>query len=125
MTQKTTSRNPHLPGRSTTRHGAPFLVSFLLLSWVRSRVAGMSAPDASTPARDAIDAFLRHLAERDLSATTRRIRKTYLNEYLRHAQQAAAAGADGTDGDGTAAAEEPGGAAARPLTAGDLMGGDR
>ncbi len=45
---------------------------------------------ASTPARDAIDAFLRHLADRDLSATTRRIRKTYLNEYLRHAQQAAA-----------------------------------
>ena len=47
----------------------------------------MPAPDASTPARDAIDAFLRHLADRDLSATTRRIRKTYLNEYLRHAQQ--------------------------------------
>jgi hypothetical protein len=85
----------------------------------------MPDPDASTPARDAIDAFLRHLADRDMSATTRRIRKTYLNEYLRHAQQAAAAGADGTDGDGTAAAEEPGGAAAPPLTAGDLMGGDR
>ena len=51
----------------------------------------MPDPDASTPARDAIDAFLRHLADRDLSATTRRIRKTYLNEYLRHAQQAAAA----------------------------------
>jgi hypothetical protein len=82
----------------------------------------MPAPDASTPARDAIDAFLRHLAERDLSATTRRIRKTYLNEYLRHAQQAAA-GADGTDGAGTA--EGADGAAGRPLTAGDLMDGDR
>ena len=83
----------------------------------------MSVPDASTPARDAIDAFLRHLADRDLSATTRRIRKTYLNEYLRHAQQAAAA--DGSDGDGTATAEEPAAAAARPLTAGDLMDGER
>ncbi len=79
----------------------------------------MPAPDASTPARDAIDAFLRQLAERDLSATTRRIRKTYLNEYLRHAQQAAA-GADGAGG-----AEGDDGTAGRPLTAGDLMDGDR
>ena len=47
--------------------------------------------DASAPARDAIDEFLRHLAGRDLSASTRRIRKTFLNEYLRHAQQAAGA----------------------------------
>ena len=54
----------------------------------------MSAPEASTPARDAIDAFLRHLTDRDLSATTRRIRRTYLNEYLRHAQQAEAAGTE-------------------------------
>jgi integrase len=77
----------------------------------------MPAPDASTPARDAIDAFLRHLADRDLSATTRRIRKTYLNEYLHHAQQAAA-GADGGD-------ESTEAAAGRPLTAGDLMDGDR
>jgi site-specific recombinase XerC len=51
----------------------------------------MPALDASAPARDAIDEFLRHLADRDLSASTRRIRKTFLNEYLRHAQQAAAA----------------------------------
>jgi hypothetical protein len=80
-------------------------------------------PDASTPARDAIDAFLRHLADRDLSATTRRIRKTYLNEYLRHAQQAAAAEADGTDG--TETADGASGAAGRPLTAGDLMDGAR
>jgi hypothetical protein len=55
----------------------------------------MPALDASAPARDAIDEFLRHLADRDLSASTRRIRKTFLNEYLRHAQQAAtAAGAE-------------------------------
>ncbi|HET9079848.1 MAG TPA: hypothetical protein VFO01_04955 [Trebonia sp.] len=78
----------------------------------------MPVPDESTPARDAIDAFLRHLADRGLSATTRRIRKTYLNEYLRHAQQAAAAGSE-ADGDGD------GSAAARPLTAGELMDGGR
>jgi hypothetical protein len=82
----------------------------------------MPAPDASTPARDAIDAFLRHLADRDMSATTRRIRKTYLNEYLRHAQQAAAGQADGADG--SAAAEATDAAEVR-LTAGDLMDGDR
>ena len=51
----------------------------------------MPALDASAPARDAIDEFLRHLADRELSASTRRIRKTFLNEYLRHAQQAAVA----------------------------------
>ncbi|HEY3878174.1 MAG TPA: hypothetical protein VGM12_06195 [Trebonia sp.] len=56
----------------------------------------MPGPDASTPARVAIDAFVQQLAERGMSATTRRIRKTYLNEYLRHAQ-AAADGADGAD----------------------------
>ncbi len=76
----------------------------------------MPAPDASTPARDAIDAFIQHLADRGLSATTRRIRKTYLSEYLRHAQQAAADSAgDATDG----------GHAGAPLTAGDLMDGGR
>src|SRR3984957_20232971 len=82
----------------------------------------MPAPDASTPARDAIDAFLRHLADRDLSATTRRIRKTYLNEYLRPAQQSAAA----DDAEGAEQGTRPGdGPAGPPLTAGDLMDGDR
>jgi hypothetical protein len=86
----------------------------------------MSAPDASTPARDAIDAFLRHLADRDLSATTRRIRKTYLNEYLRHAQQDGAAASSTQEAEATAATEQSDDhAAARPLTAGDLMDGDR
>jgi hypothetical protein len=83
----------------------------------------MPAPDASTPARDAIDAFLRHLADRDMSATTRRIRKTYLNEYLRHAQQAAAAN-DAT-ADDAGHAKEDDGAPVRPLTAGDLTDGGR
>jgi integrase len=81
----------------------------------------MSVPDASTPARDAIDAFLRHLADRGLSATTRRIRKTYLNEYLRYAQQAGGGG--GADSGETEA--EGDGAPVRPLTAGDLMDGGR
>jgi len=65
----------------------------------------MPALDAGAPARDAIDEFLDHLARRDLSASTRRIRKTFLNEYLRHAQQAA--GAD------------------RPLTARELLDAER
>jgi hypothetical protein len=82
----------------------------------------MPVPDASTPARDAVDAFLRYLADRDLSATTRRIRKTYLYEYLRHAQQAAD-GADGQDGAGSE--DEAKGTAAQPLTAGELMDGER
>ena len=68
-------------------------------------------PGASVPARDAIDSFLRQLADRGLSATTRRIRKTYLNEYLRHAQQAA---------------EDPEAPdAGRALTGGDLMDASR
>jgi hypothetical protein len=82
----------------------------------------MPAPDASTPARDAIDAFVQSLAERGLSATTRRIRKTYLGEYLRHAQQAQAA-ADG--GDAEEQEQEQDGTSGRPLTAGDLMDGGR
>jgi hypothetical protein len=85
----------------------------------------MSAPDASTPAREAIDAFIQHLADRGLSATTRRIRKTYLSEYLRHAQQADATDAeetpDGPEGEDPQAA----GGERRPLAAGDLMDGDR
>jgi len=83
----------------------------------------MPAPDASTPARDAIDAFLRHLADRDMSATTRRIRKTYLNEYLRHAQQAAAGHVAVENGAGGSATVDD--ALAPQLTAGDLMDGDR
>jgi len=68
----------------------------------------MSSTDATAPARDAIDAFVSHLADRELAASTRRIRKHYLSEYLRHAQQAAlAAGAEG------------------PLTARDLMDTER
>ena len=80
----------------------------------------MPAPDASTPARDAVDAFVQYLAERGLSATTRRIRKTYLTEYLQHARQAEA----GPDGTGDADAPQDG-TGQRPLTAGDLMDAGR
>jgi integrase len=85
----------------------------------------MSVPDASAPAREAIDAFIQHLADRGLSATTRRIRKTYLNEYLRHAQQAGAADGEETSGepDTEGPAAEDG--ERQPLTAGDLMDGER
>jgi len=74
----------------------------------------MPGPGGSAQARDAIDAFLRHLADRGLSATTRRIRKTYLNEYLRHAQRASEDPADAADPD-----------AVRPLTARELLDADR
>jgi integrase len=79
----------------------------------------MSVPEASTPARDAIDAFLQHLADRGLSATTRRIRKTYLNEYLRHAQESEAAAAEANQ----AQQDEPGDdkPVVRRLTAGELL----
>jgi site-specific recombinase XerC len=73
----------------------------------------MSASAVSMPARDAINEFIEHLADRGLSASTRRIRKTYLNEYLRHAQEAARTAATA----GTAAVPA--------LTAGDLMDGER
>lgn len=44
---------------------------------------------AGTSARDAIDAFVRHLEERGFAASTRRIRKHFLEEYLSHALRAA------------------------------------
>jgi hypothetical protein len=48
----------------------------------------MPALSARTPARDAIDDFLRDLADRRLAVSTRRIRGHFLEEYLQHAQQA-------------------------------------
>ena len=49
----------------------------------------MPSQGAGTPARQAIDGFIRHLAERQFADTTQRIRRHFLDEYLRHAQQAA------------------------------------
>ena len=49
----------------------------------------MPAIDADTPARDAIDAFTRDLADRGFAASTRRIRRRFLDEYLHHALRAA------------------------------------
>jgi site-specific recombinase XerD len=44
-------------------------------------------PDARASARNAIDSFSRHLGDRQLAVTTRRIRRHFLNEYLDHACQ--------------------------------------
>jgi hypothetical protein len=49
----------------------------------------MPVPDAQSPAGGAVDDFLRQLAGRQLSGTTRRIRRHYLDEYVQHAQAAA------------------------------------
>jgi integrase len=51
----------------------------------------MSVPGAGDrrPARGAVDDFIRHLAGRQLSITTRRIRRHFLDEYLQHAEEAA------------------------------------
>jgi hypothetical protein len=48
----------------------------------------MSAREARSSANDAIDDFVRHLADRRFASTTRRIRRHFLDEYLHHAQQA-------------------------------------
>jgi hypothetical protein len=48
----------------------------------------MAARGARTPARDALDGFIRHLADSRFRATTQRIRRHFLEEYLHHAQQA-------------------------------------
>ena len=49
----------------------------------------MSVPDARSPASGAVDDFIRDLASRQFSSTTRRIRRHFLDEYLQHAQEAA------------------------------------
>ncbi len=49
----------------------------------------MPVPDASASARSAIDDFIRHLADYQFAVSTRRIRRHFLLEFLRHAQQEA------------------------------------
>ncbi len=49
----------------------------------------MPAPEGRTAAHDALDDFIGHLADRRFAASTRRIRRHFLDEYLHHAQQAA------------------------------------
>ena len=51
----------------------------------------MPAPEARRSARDAIDDFIRHLADCRFAITTQRIRRHFLGEYLQHAQQAVGA----------------------------------
>ncbi len=52
----------------------------------------MSALGDSTPASQAIDSFIRNLADRQFASSTQRIRRHFLYEYLGHAQQADGAG---------------------------------
>jgi site-specific recombinase XerC len=49
----------------------------------------MSTGENYRPAAEAINDFSRHLAHRDFSITTRRIRRHFLDEYLQHVQEAA------------------------------------
>ena len=49
----------------------------------------MSTGENRRPANEAIRDFIRHLANRDFSITTRRIRRHFLDEYLEHVQRAA------------------------------------
>ena len=48
----------------------------------------MPVLDLRTPASEAADDFIRHLARRQFSSTTQRIRRHFVDEYLQHAQQA-------------------------------------
>jgi len=59
------------------------------LACPRCSLSGMAVPDARRPARGAVDDFIRDLASRQFSSTTRRIRRHFLSEYLQHAQEAA------------------------------------
>ena len=49
----------------------------------------MPSGETRRPARDAIDAFIRHLSGRQLADATLRIRRHFLDEYLQHVEQAA------------------------------------
>jgi hypothetical protein len=49
----------------------------------------MPSGETRRPARDAIDAFVRHLSGRQLADATLRIRRHFLDEYLQHVEQAA------------------------------------
>ena len=47
----------------------------------------MPIPDAQSLASGAVNDFIRDLASRQFSSTTQRIRRHFLDEYLRHAQE--------------------------------------
>jgi integrase len=48
----------------------------------------MSTRENRRPADEVINTFIRHLASRDFSITTRRIRRHFLDEYLEHVREA-------------------------------------
>ena len=66
----------------------------------------MSTGENRRPADDAIHEFIRHLARRDFSITTRRIRRHFLDEYLQHVQEAAGT-VDVSVGEGTVMVSAP------------------
>src|ERR1035438_2331991 len=51
----------------------------------------MPVPDAHSPASGAVYDFIRDLANRQFSSTTRRIRRHFLDEYLQHARETSGA----------------------------------
>ncbi len=79
------TRTTYRPGRMTQALSAALLAVINL---------GRYSPDMTElgerrSARDAIDDFVRHLADGEFAVITRRIRRHFLTEYLHHAQQAA------------------------------------
>lgn len=61
----------------------------MLLSNRSGTLRDMSGLQAGTPAGEALAAFSRHLASRQFAASTQRIRRHFLDEFVAHAQQAA------------------------------------
>jgi hypothetical protein len=49
----------------------------------------MTGEDPGIPAHRAVAGFIRHLADRGFADSTRRIRRVFLGEYIRHAEDAA------------------------------------
>ncbi|MBO0805184.1 MAG: hypothetical protein J2P25_19170 [Nocardiopsaceae bacterium] len=75
--------------------------------------AANQAVNPAQPAPEAISAFIQDLADRGFAASTRRIRRHFLNEALRHARQGADTGVS------------TGGKGASALTAAELMRPER
>ena len=75
-------------GRSV-RQGDVTLTLLAVITTEPGSLPGMSTGENRRPADEAIHDFIRHLANRDFSITTRRIRRHFLDEYLQHVQRAA------------------------------------
>ena len=75
--------------RAGGRQGDVGLTLLAVINQERGNLPDMSTGESHRPADEAIDDFIRHLARRDFSITTRRIRRHFLDEHLQHVQQAA------------------------------------